>query len=145
MTIFAYHTNYAASPVNDQRAGTIRVGSDHPDPIQFTKGWDTVLYFAFRNHNQRPFLTTGTTITARFFNTENTQVLASEFVSDPLITGAATLVLNSVSTDAFTAGLYSMVIEYTDDRGNVLLAQTTHSRPRFVVEVLDINTVSLNN
>jgi hypothetical protein len=145
MTIFAYHTNYAASPVNDQRAGTIRVGSDHPEPVRFTRGWDAVLHFAFRNHNQKPFLTSGSTITARFFNTENTEVLARDFVSDPLITGAATLVLNSVATSMFAAGLYVMVIEYTDDHGRVMLAQSTHSLPRHVVEVIDITTVSLNN
>jgi hypothetical protein len=145
MTIYAYHTPYAASPVNDQRAGTIRVGSDHPEPVRITTGWDAVLYFAFRNHNQRPYFTNGTTITARIFNTENTQVWVGDFVSDPLITGAATLVINSVATGAMLAGLYSMVIEYTDDRGRAMLAQTTNSLPRFVVEVIDFNTISLNN
>jgi hypothetical protein len=145
MTIYAYHTLYAASPVNDQRAGTIRVGSDHPEPVRITSGWDAVLHFAFRNHNQRPFFTIGTTITARIFNTENTQVWAGDFVSDPLITGAANLVINNVATSGMAAGLYSMVIEYTDDRGRTMLAQTTNSLPRFVVEVIDFNTISLNN
>jgi hypothetical protein len=66
-------------------------------------------------------------------------------MSDPLITGAANLVINSVATDGMAAGLYSMVIEYTDDRGRTMLAQTTNSLPRFVVEVIDFNDISLNN
>lgn len=145
MTIYAYHTPTVASPINDRRAGTIRVGSDNPTPVRITRDWDAVLYFAFRQHNQRPFPITGSTITARIFNTENTQVWSGGFVEDPLTTGAASLVINSVATGALKAGLYSMVIEYTDVLGRTMLAQSMNSLPRHVVEVIDFNTVSLNN
>jgi len=144
MTVYAYHTPYIASPVNDRRAGTYRVNSDNPDPIQISKGWDAILYFAFRKHTHRPYFTIGRTITARIFNTENTEVWSGPMVADPIVDGAATLVMNSVATGAFEAGLYSLSIEYTDDRGRTLLAQTTRSLPRFVLEVLDSTTVSLN-
>lgn len=144
MTVYAYHTPFVASPINDRRAGTYRVVSDNPDPIQITKGWDAVLHFAFRNHTQRPYFTVGRTMTARIYNNENTQVWTGTFVSDPLVDGAASLVMNSVATSSFEAGLYSMTIEVTDDRGRTLLVQTTRSLPRFVVEVLDNTTVSLN-
>lgn len=144
MTVYAFHTPHIASPVNDRRAGTYRIGSDNPDPIQVTRGWDAVLYFAFRNHTQRPYLTTGRTVTARIYNTENVEVWNGTLVSDPLVDGAASLVMNSATTNTFEAGLYSLAIEYNDDRGRTLLAQTTRSKPRFVLEVLDNTTVSLN-
>ena len=144
MTVYAYHTPTIASPVNDRRAGTIRVGSDDPDPILVTRGWAAILYFAFRNHTQRPYFTTGRSITARIFNTENTEIWSGPLVSDALVEGAAELVLSDSVTSAFAPGLYSLAIEYTDDRGRVLLAKTTRSRPRFVLEVLDTTTVDLN-
>lgn len=146
MTVFAYHTPYIASPVNDRRAGTYRVGSDSPDPIQIYKGWDTVLNFAFRDHTQRTYLTNGRTITARMFNGENVEIFSKTLVSDALVDGAASLVLNSQTTSTFQPDLYSMVIEVEDEFGRTTLAQTsTRSLPRFVVEVLDQTTVSLNN
>lgn len=145
MTVYAYHTPRVASPINDRRAGTYRVGSDNPDPIKITKGWDAILYFAFRDHNQRHFSTLGQTITARIFNIENTEVHSGQMIVDGLTAGAATLMLNTTDTSALAAGLYNMVIEYTDDFGNTLLATTHHSQPRFVIEVIDITTFSPNN
>jgi hypothetical protein len=144
MTIYVFHTPYVASPVNDRRAGTYRVASDSPNPIQISKGWDAVLYFAFRNHTHRPYLTIGRTITARIYNTENVEIWNGELVPDPLVDGAATLVINKAATTSFPAGLHSIAIEYTDDMNNTLLAQTTRSLPRFVLEVIDNTTISLN-
>lgn len=144
MIVYAYYTPFAASPINDRRGGTYRVGSDNPDPIQVTRGWDSVLYFAFRNHLQRPYFTVGQTITARIYNTENTEIWSGDLVADPLVNGSASLVLNARATEALQPGLYSLVIELTDDRGRTILAQTVRSKPRFVVEVLDQTTVDLN-
>ena len=145
MTVFAYHTPTVASPINDRRGGTTRVGSDDPEPIRITKGWDEILHFAFRGHNQRPYFVEGRTVTARIFNTENTEIWSGPFVPDPLITGAAYLVVNSNATGSFEAGLYRMAIEYSDDFGYTMLAKTTRSLPSFVVEILDTTTVTLNN
>lgn len=144
MTVIAIHTPQVASPINDQRAGTYRVGSDNPDPIQITKGWDAVLYFAFRNHTQRVYQTTGRIIIARMYNTENTEVWNGAMVADPLVAGAASLTINRTATTSFPAGLYSLVIEYVDDHNRTMIANTTRSLPRFNVEVIDITTVSLN-
>ncbi len=145
MTVYVYNTPHVSSPINDRRAGTYRVGSDSPDPIQIYKGWDTVLYFAFRNHTNRAYLTVGSTITARVYNTENVEVFEGTMVSDPLMDGAATLFMNAAQTDIFEAGLYSMIVEVTDERGRTLVAQTsTRSLPRFVIEVIDQTTVALN-
>lgn len=145
MTVFVYNTPTVASPINDRRGGTIRVGSDNPDPIHITRGWDAVLYFAFRNHTQRPYDLTGRTVTGRIFNSTNVEMWNGELTADPLTKGAGNLVMNSAATETFEAGLYSLAIEYVDDYGRILLAQTTRSRPRFVLEVLDTTTVSLNN
>lgn len=145
MTIFVYHTPAVASPINDRRGGTYRVGSDNPDPIQITKGWDSVLHFAFRDYRQRAFLTVGRTITARIYNTENVEMWNGTLVSDPLVDAAANLVISSEVSDTFPAGLYGLMIEVTDEFGRTMLAQTTRSLPRFVLEVLDQTTVDLNN
>jgi len=144
MTVFAYHTPYIASPINDRRAGTYRIGSNTPDPIQINKGWDAVLYFAFRNHLQRPFHVHGRSVLGRLYNMENVEVWSGEMVSDVLTDGAAQLIINSVTTSAFLPGLYSLIIEYDDDRGRTLIANTSQSLNRFVVEVLDKTTLSLN-
>jgi len=144
MTVYIYHTPHVATPINDRRAGTYRVGSDHPDPIQITRGWDAVLHFAFRKHSNRPYLTVGRTITARIFNTENTQVWSGNLVPEPTLGSSATLVINSIQTGTFQAGLYYLVVEVTDDNGRTLIAKTTRSMPRFVLQVLDITTVDLN-
>jgi len=143
MTVYAYHTPVVASPVDDRRAGTYRVGSDNPDPIQISRGWDSVLYFAFRNYQQRPFLTLGRTITARIYNRDNVEIWNGGLTADPLVAGAASLVMTSSATSAIEAGFYSLVIEYEDDRGRTLQAQTTRSLPRFVIEVLDQTTVDI--
>lgn len=145
MTIFVYNTPYIASPVNDRRGGTYRVGSDNPDPIQVTKGWDSILYFAFRNHTQRVYQTTGQTITARMFNTENVEVFSKTLISDPLVDGAAQLIITASESNTLLPGLHSLVIEVTDEFNRTQLAQTTRSKPRFVVEILDQTTVDLNN
>lgn len=144
MTVFVYNTPHVASPVNDRRGGTYRVGSDNPDPIQITKGWDAILYFAFRYHTQSVYNVTGQTVTGRLYNTENVEIWNGSFIANPLVDGAAELKITSAATQSFSAGLYSLVIEY-DDRGRTYLAQTTRSNPRFVIEVLDTTTVSVNN
>jgi hypothetical protein len=145
MTVYVFHTPTVASPINDRRAGTYRIGSDNPNPIKITKGWDAELYFAFRDHRQHAVHTIGLVITARIFNTENTEVWSNNLVADTMTAGAATLMLDDVSTGTFSAGLYSMVIEYTDNFGKTHLAQTHHRHSRFVVEVIDITTFSPNN
>lgn len=146
MTVFAYYTPFVASPVNDRRAGTYRVGSDSPRPIQIYKGWDAVLNFAFRDHTQRPYLTNGRTITARMFNGENVEIYSATLVSNILTDGAASLVLSSQVTNTLVPDLYSMVLEIEDEFGRKMLAQSSsRSLPRFVVEVIDQTTVSLND
>jgi hypothetical protein len=145
MTVYVFHTPIVASPINDRRAGTYRVGSDNPNPIKITTGWASSLYFAFRNHRQHAVQTIGMTITARIFNTENTEVYSNTLSPDDISTGAATLTLSENETLALSAGLYTMAIEYTDEFGNKHLAQTHHSHSLFVVEVIDITTFSPNN
>ncbi len=145
MTVFAYHTPQIASPINDRRGGTYRIGSDSPDPITIYRGWDLVLYFAFRDHIHRPFMVTGRTVTARIFNNENTQVWSGPLVAHALTVGAAQLVMSNTVTSTLLPGLYSMVIEYADEQGRVQLAQTTRSLPRFVVSVIDQTTVNIND
>lgn len=146
MTVFAYYTPFVASPINDRRAGTYRIGSDSPDPIQIYKGWDAILRFAFRDYTQRAYLTNGRTITARMFNAENVEVYSGTLVSDALTDGAATLVLASQATAVFVPDLYSLILEVEDEFGRKIIAQTsTRSLPRFVVEVIDQTTVNLND
>jgi hypothetical protein len=65
-------------------------------------------------------------------------------IADVLVEGTATLIMNSAATGALSAGLYSLVIEYTDDQGRILLAKTGRSLPRFILEVIDNTTISLN-
>lgn len=145
MTVFVYHTPQVASPSETRRAGTYRISSNNSDPIRFTRGWDTVLYFAFRDHTQRPYFMTGRTVTARLYNTENVEVWNGTMTPDALVDGAASLVIGKAQTETLQPGLYSMVVEYQDDYNRTLVAYTSHSLNRFVVEVLNQTTVDLNN
>jgi len=144
MTVYAFHTQYVSSPINDRRAGTYRVGSDDPRPIKITKGWDNVLNFAFRDHNQHPYLTIGVTITAHIYSSENVEVWTRNLIADPIIAGAASLIMPSMTSTTFNAGLYNLVLEITDEKGRTSVAHTTRSLPRFILEVIDLTTVSLN-
>lgn len=144
MTVFAYYTPQVASPVNDRRAGTIRVGSDSPAPIKVMKGWDAELHFAFRDLKQKAFLLNGRNVTARLFNQENVELWSGPVRIDPILDGAATLTLSKSVTNPLTAGLYNLVLEYTNDMGNIMPALTVRSLPRFVVDIVDLVTVNLN-
>lgn len=144
MTVFAYYTPQKASPVNDKRAGTIRVGSDSPTPIQVMKGWDSILHFAFRDMKQKAFLLPGRDVTAYLFNQENTQLYSAALIIDPISDGSGRLVLSKSVTDPLEGGLYNLIITYTDDFGNVIPAQTVRSQARFVIELVDFITPSPN-
>lgn len=144
MTVIVYHTPQVATPINDRRGGTYRIGSDNVNPIIIYRGWDALLNFAFRDQNQRPFMVTGRQAVARIYNNENVQVLSGNLIADPLTDGAATLILGANATNTLNFGLYSMVIEYQDDHSRTLLAKTSRSLPRFVVQVIDQTTVELN-
>jgi len=145
MTVYAFYTPFAAAPINDRRAGTYRVGSDSPDPIQIYRGWDVVMHFAFRTFRQQPYPTIGRTITARMFNVENVEILSKTLTADPLVDGAAALVLTAAQTELMQADLYSMILEVEDEFGRTTIAQTsTRSLPRFVVEVIDQKTIYVN-
>ena len=104
MTVFVYYTPQIASPINDRRGGTYRVGSNGPDPIRMYKGWDSIMYFALRNHTQTPYSVTGRNVTARMYNTENTEVWSGALIADPLVEGAASVVMSSATTSSFDPG-----------------------------------------
>lgn len=145
MTVYAYYTPFVSSPINDRRAGTYRVGSDSPDPIIIYRGWDTVMHFAFRTFRAQPYPTIGRTITARLFNTENVEILSKTLIADPLVDGAATLILRSSQTELIQPSLYSMILEVEDENGLKTIAQTsTRSLPRFVIDVVDQTTIDVN-
>ena len=145
MTIFAYYTPTVASPINDKRAGTIRVGSDAGSKIKIGKGWDITLRFAFRDFTNRKFFLTGRDVTARIYNTENVEIWNGSVSADATVDGLGNLVIPKSATTAFESGLYSLVIEYNDDHGKKQLAQSAQSLPRHILEVIDFTTVSLNN
>lgn len=145
MNIYAFYTPYVSMPSNDARAGTYRAGSDSPTVIRVYRGWDNVLSFAFRDNNQKPFITSGRSITARMFNSENVEVVTQPLLANPLVDGAATLILGANVTNGLAPALYSLVLEIETDQGQKILAQTVQrSLPRFVIEIIDQTTVSLN-
>mgnify|MGYP003565499660 CR=1 FL=1 len=145
MTVYAYYTPFVSSPINDRRAGTYRVGSDSPNPIQIYRGWDTVMHFAFRTFRAQPYPTIGRTLTGRVFSTENVEILSKTLIPDPLVDGVASLVLNSSQTELIQPSLYSLILEVEDEFGRTTIAQTnTRGLPRFVVEVVDQTTIALN-
>jgi hypothetical protein len=84
-------------------------------------------------------------ITARIYNNENTEVWTGPLRTNSLVASASQLVISKLVTETLLPGLYSMVIEYEDELGRTMLAQTTRSLPRFVVNVIDQTTVDLND
>lgn len=138
MSVYAFYTPFVASPVNDQRAGTYRVGSDSPMAIQIVRGADTVLRFAFRTHNHKVFQNLGRTITGKIYNHAKIQLLEQTLLVEPLIPGAAKLVLGSSQTQLLIPGFYNLVLEVEDEFGLTTIAQTnTRSMPRFAIDVIE--------
>jgi hypothetical protein len=145
MAIYAYHSSQTVSPINDTRAGTIRIGSDNPSPIVVSKGWDAVLHFSFRDDNQRPFILLGYQVVARIFNNENTQIWNGNILPDANSTSSGVLVLSKQLTTTLLPGLYSIILEYSKGNGQTFIMKTTRSLPRFIMEVIDQTTVTINN
>jgi hypothetical protein len=141
MTVFAYHTPQIASPINDRRAGTSRVVSDTPTPIQVGKGYSVTLYFAFQDHNNKAFWIEGRTMTAHIHDRNNTKVAEVGVNPIPGIIGAGQIKLDTATTAPLLPGFYNLVITYIDDFGTEVAVQTMRSRPRFVLDVVDfVNT-----
>lgn len=145
MTVFVYYTPHISAPINDRRSGTLRVGWNDPEPIRVTRGWDEVLHFAFRDYIQRTYNIIGQSITARLYNTENVEVWNGTISPTSSVdAGIGFLVIGASATESLSPGLYSLIIEFVDNRGRTRIAQTAQSKPRFIVEILDQTTVDLN-
>ena len=137
--IYAYYTPHIASPVNDRRAGTIRLGWDDPQPIQVTAGYDNFLIFSFRDERQKRMFLRGRTLTGKVYNNDGIEMFSSEL--DILVTeeGLAKFTISKFQSRALTPGLYNLVLTYTDDAGTEQIANTVRSKPRFVIDVIDFS------
>lgn len=137
--IYAYYTPHIASPVNDRRAGTIRLGWDDPQPIQVTSGYDNFLIFSFRDERQKRMFLRGRTLTGKVYNNDGIEMFSSEL--DILVTeeGLAKFTISKFQSRALTPGLYNLVLTYTDDAGTEQIANTVRSKPRFVIDVIDFS------
>jgi hypothetical protein len=140
--IHAYYTPHIASPVNDRRAGTIRRGWDTPQPIQVTKGYDNYLIFSFRAENQKRMSLRGKTLTGKVYNHNGIEMFSDNL--DVLITndGLAKFTITKSQSRALELGLYNLVLTYTDDNGAEQIANTSRSKPRFVIDVIDFSSTS---
>ena len=140
--IYAYYTPHVASPVNDQRAGTIRIGWDDPQPIQCTSGYDNYLIFAFRDEKQKRFFLNGRTLTGKVFNNDGIEMLSKEL--DVLVNdrGLAKFEITKFESSTFEPGFYNLVLSYTDDIGSEQIANTVRGRPRFVLDFIDFSSNS---
>lgn len=136
MSIFAYYSPRRAAPVNVSRAGTIRMGTDQPTFIKVNKGYANDLIFAFKDEKQKAFWLEGKTVTAKFFNKDNVELLSKDMkiiVDSPSI---GHFILTPMDTNSWETGLYNLVITYTDAHGDEYVMQTSHSLPRFVINVI---------
>lgn len=140
MTVFAYYTPQIATPINDRRAGTIRLGSDAPHPIIVNKGFNNQLMFGFRDEAQKVFLLDGRTVTGTIYNQSNVQMLTVPMKVSVTTAGIATLDLTDINLEAFEEGMYNLIITYVDNFGVTYPVSTTRSLPRFVIDVIDFVT-----
>lgn len=134
--ITGYYTPHPATTSNTKRTGTYRVGSDQSTPILITHGWDTTLYFAFRDYNQKTTSVLGKNFKAKLYNVDGTQVWEGDLVDNPSISGSATLKINSTITTSLGAGLYKLLIQYTENEQTQVVS-TANNLGRWVVEVID--------
>ena len=127
MTVFAYYTPQIATPINDRRAGTIRLGSDAPHPITVNKGFNNQLMFGFRDEAQKVFLLDGRTVAASIYNQSNVQMLTLPMRISTTVPGLATLNLSDINLAPFEAGMYNLIITYVDNFGITYPVSTTRS------------------
>ena len=80
---------------------------------------------------------TGRTVTARVFSLINAEVINKTMRILPETQGLAELRLTAAETMTLLPGLYNLLITYTDDFENTQAVQTSRSRPRFVLDVVD--------
>ena len=144
MTITAYHAPNLASPINDKRAGTIRLAGNFNTKILVMKGWDAKLHFAFRDSRNKTFFLTGKKIMAYIHNLENTIVITAQIKADPIRDGIGELIIPKSELDALEYGLYHLVITYEDETGTTLPMDAPTGSHVNVIEVVDFKTPSLN-
>ena len=133
MNLFVYHT----SPHVPERR-THRVGSDDPGPIQIDRGFDAILNFSFRDNQQRPYpVSDGMNPQARIYNHEDVEIWVGTLVPNPLVSWAAQLTMSKAETETFEAGLYTMKIDYMDENGRKLVAQSRNrSQSKFMLKLV---------
>lgn len=137
--IYAYYTPHIASPVNEKRAGTSRIGWDDPQPIQITAGYDNYLLFSFRDENQRRVFLRGRTLTGKIFNHEGVEIFSDELDILSTEESLAKLTISKMQSNVFVPGLYSLVLSHSDDRGIEEVIGTARSKFRFVIDIIDFS------
>jgi hypothetical protein len=134
MTITAYYTSAAASPINQKRAGTIRVGSDSPSPIVLNNGFTNTLMFAFRDHNNKVELLDGRTYTVNLYNIDNVLLASSSLSATADTPGLGNVTFTRAQLAPLESGRYNLIIIDTTDVTETIVT-SSHGSIRFEVQV----------
>lgn len=134
MSIYAYYIENEATPKNEKRGGTLRVGSSTPNPIEIIKGYDTTLLFAFRDSQQRVYDIQGRTVTATITDVNGIEKWNGNFRLHQT-SGVGVLNMIALQLAAIEPGLYSLSISETTG-GSVTRMRTGHNMQRYVLKVL---------
>lgn len=137
--IYAFYTPTKVVPINKRRAGTIRVGWDNPQFVKITAGFDSELFFTFRDHTQQSFMLTGRNLSGIVYDQSGIEVLNKSLTVDATDQSVAKFQINKFESRSLIPGLYNLIISYTDDAGIEQVANTARSNSRFVLEIIDFS------
>lgn len=131
--IYAYHSPY----INTSSPKTYRIGSDDPEPVQVTSGFDNNVCYAFRDEQQKPWNTDNRNIKASIYNFEGTQLLEKSMTTNAYIRSVACLRLTSFDTKILSPGLYRLIITFDNNIQQREAVITFRNTSHFTLNVVD--------
>jgi hypothetical protein len=139
MSVTAYYVEAKASPINQKRSGTIRIGSDSPNPIMLNKGFANSIMFAFVDSNNHAVLLDGVEYSISLYNRHNSLLASSDLVAVADTPGLGRVSFSSGQIAMLEAGLYNLVIS-TRISNLLVPIKSSHGTIRFEIEVVDYIT-----
>jgi hypothetical protein len=148
----AYSYNQRAEILVPLRKGTSYFIPQNTTPLVVYKGLDTDIEFFIKDANRKPLNIVNKTFVARVIDRENNTVRINEtLVPVDYTTGSTVMRISQDDTSNLDAGLYDLIITYTDSESKTFgLSSDKNNRMTFVFELKESpltsprNSVTLN-
>lgn len=135
----AYNYNQRSEILLPNRGGTTYYGPQNHKPLIVYAGLDCDLEFFIKTPDRKPVNLTNKTFVAKIVDrTSNTVILTKTLAVVDYNSGNVVMKILQGDTTNFSAGLYDLVITYTDMQSRTFgLSSDQNSRISFVLEIKD--------